>query len=436
MKDRSMDMRHVPPRDGEAYRVMAMDPEALHTLCRITPYPLFLVDDQASIVMANQRASCLFGYHEDQLVGQPVELLVPETFRPTHRGKRQAYLDETEPRRIRVREGLDVLARRVDGGLIPVEVALVPVETVRGRAVIVSVIDLRQRKDLEARLRDERDFSEAIIDSLPGLFYLLDREGRFLRWNRNVERVTGATPDELVRLPAWSLFRDRDAVRVRNAIETVFRDGVHEIDAELNTRTETSVPYHFTGRRVELAGKECLTGAGVEISTRKGLEEQLRYQANHDSLTGLVNRHHFEELLRQEFARSQRSGTVFSVAMMDIDHFKKVNDHYGHLTGDQVLRDFRKALQARVRATDTLARWGGEEFVLLLPETDATGGASLAEVVRARVEETPMPGPGRITVSLAVTAHRRGESPNELLNRLDKGLYEAKRAGRNRVVAC
>ena len=431
-----MDMRHVPPSDDEAYRVMALDPGALQTLCRITPYPLFLVDDQGSILMANLRASDLFEYPEDELIGEFIELLVPEKFRPAHRGQSQSYLADADPRRIRIRDGLDVLARRRDGSLIPVEVTLVPVDTVQGRAVLASVIDLRQRKDLESQLREERDFSEAIIDSLPGLFYLLDRKGRFLRWNRNLEHVTGATPDELERLSAWSLFGGRDAARIRNAIETVFRVGFHEIDAELNTRKGTSVPYHFTGRRAELAGQECLAGAGIDISTRKALEADLRYQANHDSLTGLANRHHFEELLRQEVARSQRSGTFFSVAVMDIDHFKRVNDQFGHLTGDQVLRHFAESLRGRIRTTDILGRWGGEEFLLLLPETDAAGGASLAEMVRTRVEETSMPGPGRITVSLAVTTHRRGESPHELLNRLDKALYEAKEAGRNRVVIC
>jgi diguanylate cyclase (GGDEF)-like protein/PAS domain S-box-containing protein len=429
-----MDMRRVPPGAQEAYGVMVMAPEALRTICRITPYPLFLVDDQGSIVMANIRACDLLGYPEDELIGQPIEVLVPETLRVAHRGQRDAYLGMAEIRH--VREGLDVDARRRDGSEIPVEVTLVPVDTVQGRAVIASVIDLRQRKDLESQLRDERDFSEAIIDSLPGLFYLLNREGRFLRWNRNVELVTGANADELARLPAWSLFDDQDAERIREAIEAVFREGGCEIDAELNTRDGVSIPYHFTGRRVELGGQECLTGAGIDISNQKALEARLRYQASHDSLTGLVNRNYFEELLRQEFARAKRSETPFSVVMMDIDHFKKVNDHFGHLTGDQVLRRFAESQQARTRTSDILARWGGEEFALLLPETDLAGGASLAEAVRARVAETPMPGPGRITVSLAVTAHRDGESVHELLKRLDEALYAAKDSGRNRVVVC
>lgn len=431
-----MDMRRVQPGDDETYRVMALDPGALQTLCRITPYPLFLVDEHGSIRMANVRACDLFGYPEDELTGQLIELLVPEALRPGHVSQRHAYGVAEGPRPMQIREGLDVLARRRDGSLIPVEVTLVPVDTVQGRGVLASVIDLRQRKDLENQLREERDFSEAIIDSLPGLFYLLDREGRFLRWNRNVEHVTGATAEELSKLQAWSLFGDPDAERIRDAVETVFREGTHEIDAELNVRRGLPVPYHFTGRRVELAGQECLTGAGIDISNRKALESRLRYQANHDSLTGLVNRHHFEELLTQEFARSQRSGTPFSVVMMDIDHFKSVNDHFGHPTGDQVLRRFAESQQARTRTSDIFARWGGEEFVLLLPETELAGAALLAEAVRVRVAETPVPGPGRITVSLAVAANRDGESAHDLLQRLDEALYEAKNTGRNRVVIC
>lgn len=201
-------------------------------------------------------------------------------------------------------------------------------------------------------------------------------------------------------------------------------------------RAVPASPYHLTGLRVELAGRQYLTGAGVDSSASKALEADLRHRANHDSLTGLANRHHFENILRHELTRSERYGTPVALIMIDIDHFKTINDRYGHPVGDDVLRRFAESLKERIRVTDSLARWGGEEFMMVLPQTDAHEGLLLAEAVRKRVAKTPRPGPGRITLSSAVTVHREGESRQELLRRLDEVLYRAKREGRNRVVTC
>ncbi len=187
---------------------------------------------------------------------------------------------------------------------------------------------------------------------------------------------------------------------------------------------------------MELAGRQYLTGAGVDSSASKALEADLRHRANHDSLTGLANRHHFENILRHELTRSERYGTPVALIMIDIDHFKTINDRYGHPVGDDVLRRFAESLKERIRVTDSVARWGGEEFMMVLPQTDAHEGLLLAEAVRNRVAKTPRPGPGRITLSSAVTVQREGESRQELLRRLDEVLYRAKREGRNRVVTC
>lgn len=429
-------MRRTGPHDIASDGVVTMDPESLKSLCEISPYPLLLVDDQGSILKANPRAGELFGYPEDDLVGQPVELLIPEAQRGGHQLQRHAYVAQTRTGERLMRNGRDVAARTGDGTLIPVEVTLVPVDTAEGRAVVTSVIDLRPRKALEAQLREERDLSDAIIRSLPGVFYLLDHRGRFQRWNRNLEEVTERSAEELARTPAWSLFDPVDASRIQEAIGTVFQESAFEIDAELKTPSGASIPYHFTGLRVELGGSLYLTGAGVDISARRALEADLRHQANHDALTGLVNRYRFESVLSHELTRAERYDTPLTLIMMDIDHFKTINDRFGHPVGDEVLRCFAESLKGRIRATDTLARWGGEEFMILLPQTDAHSGMLMAEAVRALVAETPMPGPGQITVSAAVTTYRDGESRHELLRRLDEALYRAKREGRNRVVAC
>jgi diguanylate cyclase len=158
-----------------------------------------------------------------------------------------------------------------------------------------------------------------------------------------------------------------------------------------------------------------------------------------DELTGLVNRRHMSALLEQERQRCVRSGRLFSVATIDIDHFKAVNDHYGHAVGDEVLRTFARQAPQALRGTDVLARWGGEEFVVLLPETALSAARIGVERLRGRIAATPMAhlsgGPIRVTVSAGLAEHIAGESVAQTVERTDRALYDAKAQGRNRTVA-
>ena len=160
--------------------------------------------------------------------------------------------------------------------------------------------------------------------------------------------------------------------------------------------------------------------------------------ATRDELTGLVNRRHMSNLLERERQRSVRSGRGFSLAMVDIDHFKGVNDHYGHPVGDEVLRTFAHHAPQALRGTDVVSRWGGEEFVLLLPEAALSSARIGVERLRGRIAATPMAHlsgvPIRVTVSVGLTEHIAGESVTQTLERADRALYEAKSQGRNRTV--
>jgi diguanylate cyclase len=160
--------------------------------------------------------------------------------------------------------------------------------------------------------------------------------------------------------------------------------------------------------------------------------------ATRDELTGLVNRRHMSNLLERERQRGVRSGRGFSLAMVDIDHFKAVNDHYGHPVGDEVLRTFAHHAPQALRGTDVVSRWGGEEFVLLLPEAGLSAARVGVERMRGRIAATPMAHlsgvPIRVTVSVGLTEHIAGESVTQTLERADRALYDAKAQGRNRTV--
>lgn len=155
--------------------------------------------------------------------------------------------------------------------------------------------------------------------------------------------------------------------------------------------------------------------------------------ANHDSLTGLPNRRQIENVLSTALAQASRSGAPCAALMIDIDHFKRLNDKFGHPVGDEVLRHIAHRLSEELRAGNTLGRWGGEEFVVVAPQTELHEAQQLGERLRYAVRSEPAAGEHLVTVSIGMTAYRPGDTPETLIARADRALYRAKQGGRDRL---
>jgi diguanylate cyclase (GGDEF)-like protein len=173
----------------------------------------------------------------------------------------------------------------------------------------------------------------------------------------------------------------------------------------------------------------------IELQT---VMKKLTFLSSNDPLTGLLNRRSFSEQLEKEFSRVNRGNKSFSLVFSDIDFFKKINDQYGHDAGDEVLRQVSKLLKYEKRVIDFVCRWGGEEFLLLLPETDKDGGRIFAEKIRSKIEELSIIHDGQnipITMSFGVSAFTNQPAYLDVIKDADLKLYEAKQRGRNRVIA-
>ncbi len=171
----------------------------------------------------------------------------------------------------------------------------------------------------------------------------------------------------------------------------------------------------------------------------KAALEHIHQIALFDELTGLMNRRSMNELLAQECLRSDRSGRTFTVALLDIDHFKKINDNYGHRAGDIALKSFAETAEQAIRATDKIARWGGEEFLLILPETEPPSCVmNCLNRMKERITAIEINHEGQqfsFTVSIGFSTRRDNELIEHTIDRADQALYSAKQSGRDRVVA-
>ncbi|HEY0666115.1 MAG TPA: diguanylate cyclase [Gallionella sp.] len=303
----------------------------------------------------------------------------------------------------------------------------------------------RQRR-LEQQVADARVLAERFslaLDHIPTYIYMKDRQRRYVYANRATLDLFGCTADEL---------RGSDDTRFFPP-ETVAQ--IHEIDTRVLERGEDSAekvvsPGEGDRRRVYWEIKTPiyqgddktriwgLCGISTDITERELLKEKLEQQAQQDYLTGLSNRRHFLEQGEVELSRTQRYGSTLSLFMIDIDHFKDINDSHGHKAGDIVLQRLSEVMRETLRTVDIIGRIGGEEFAILLPETDRQEAAEVADRLRECVAATEVVleagMPLHFTISVGVTTlTEKDVNLDIMLNQADQALYRAKEGGRNRV---
>jgi len=312
--------------------------------------------------------------------------------------------------------------------------------------------DITKRKQLEEQFLEQKSITEKLIKFSAVPIFVLDKNHRVTNWNKACEKMTGLTAQRVVGTSDhWRPFYPSK----RSCLADLVLDGAYDAFPLFYENFDTSTFLH-DGVRSEgwfenVGGKDrYITFDAVpiynrakelvavietlqDISERKKLEEELGRLATTDALTGLYNRHRFNELLGQEVARARRYHTPLSLIMFDLDYFKNINDTYGHAVGDQVLQTVAEVIRENVRATDWVGRWGGEEFLVLCPEATEKDAVATAEKLRGLVESHVFETVETITISCGVTRFKAPDSIDAFVSRADDGLYRAKDKGRNIV---
>ncbi|MFP5362322.1 MAG: PAS domain S-box protein [Thermoleophilia bacterium] len=294
--------------------------------------------------------------------------------------------------------------------------------------------DVTAHRAVEVELRRERDLSAAMLAAMHEGFCLIDDDTvvqvndamcRLVGWTR--EEIIGTgwpfpwVPEDQVEQQALTRRRWHEAGRGEGDGFVLRRRDGRRFDASITSARATGPDGESLGYVVTVR----------DISERKRHEAELARQATHDPLTGLINHRGFHECLRGEIARCRRQGVPLSLAILDLDHFKQVNDTYGHPTGDRVLAELGRRFRTMTRAGEHIARVGGEEFALILPATDGAGAYAAAERARLAVAGEPFDPVGALTLSIGVCELGASGDADELHRLADVALYWAKDHGRN-----
>lgn len=346
-----------------------------------------------------------------------------------------------------------VLSRVTNKWGIPVSIRA---SAEKGRiAVLFGAIELDQMGKIQAPLRlSFPEISIALVRSdglvLQNTPFQESRIGTSIAglpsWNERVNRTSkGAFIDRYdpVRgarsLVAYSRLQEYPVIAlVSQPLDVILKPW--RIQITILVSVTLSITFLFMAMAFKLAKSvEFGERAWAEVTSKaqelEKVNHELQLLSVTDKLTGLCNRSRLDEVLKLESERSRRYRTDFSVILMDVDFFKNINDRYGHSAGDQVLVEVAGILKKNTRSVDTVGRWGGEEFLLLLPEIGVSAAVEVAEKIRSAVSVFEFQTVGHLTISLGVTSCRMDDTDQELFARADAMMYKAKEEGRNRVVS-
>jgi diguanylate cyclase (GGDEF)-like protein/PAS domain S-box-containing protein len=336
----------------------------------------------------------------------------------------------------------DTQHRRKDGTIMDAEVSTNGALYKGEKLIFCIVRDTTERKYTEERLRQNKELLERVAAQVPGALYQYrmapDGTRSFPYFSEGLAELGGLKHEELSGT-------DED-----NIMSRILPEDAADIESKAQVSAQNLSHYHAEFRirhndgsirwiecraapEKEADGSIIWTGILLDITQRIQAEEQVRIMAITDGLTGINNRQEFDRLLEHEIERANRYHTPLSLLMYDLDHFKQVNDRFGHNTGDTALKTVTSLVNDNIRNIDIHGRWGGEEFMVLLPQTGLSTAKDVAEKLRQTIASHQFNKLGSITASFGVVEFAPHEKAKSLAQRVDEALYRAKALGRNRV---
>ncbi|MDD3182783.1 MAG: sensor domain-containing diguanylate cyclase [Alphaproteobacteria bacterium] len=393
-----------------------------------------LVHSNFKPLYANRAFAHLFGYDKaEEITAMPlIRPLYPHDIWPE---VEQEYNDLVRGDKIAPISRIKGLRR--DGQEIWLACTKRVIDWHGSKALQICAFDVTNQVAMEQLMLGNEQQLRSILEILPvPIFISRRRDGHILFVNRKTCLLLQQSAGPLLRACSPEFFvEEEDRKKIHMMVDAV--NDVREVEVRMKTAQGREFIAELAAINVDYSGEPAMLVSVNDISERKKLEAELFHQANTDSLTGLSNRRFFMIQAEQEIRRARRFNRALSIIMMDLDHFKLVNDTHGHAAGDAVLETIVRASLESLRESDVMGRLGGEEFAVILPETTIEAAAEVAGRLLAHIAETAIPttkGIVHCTTSLGVAQLiPQDNTIDELLCRADEALFLAKERGRNRV---
>ncbi len=388
----------------------------------------------------NRGAGDLFGYTAGEAIGQPMQILIsPDRLDECHETLARISCGERADR-------FETVRRHKEGHLIDVSTTISPVLNDEGKVVGISKIarNITERKQAELILRTSEEFTRLVLGAVGDGIVGMDTEGKITFANPAVFTLLGYSEEQLIGQPMHPLVHyaypdGRDFPREECSMYRTSHDGQpRRVDNEVLWRKDgVALPVEYNTTPVIKDGQ--IVGSVIvfrDITERKESEETIWKQANFDVLTGLPNRHMFHDRLEQELKKAKRTNLPLALMLIDLDHFKEINDTLGHAMGDLLLKEAARRIGGCVRLTDTVVRLGGDEFVVILPDLDDINNIErIAQSIIQKVSEPYYLNEkvAYVSASIGITLYPDDAGTiEELFKNADQAMYVAKNQGRNR----
>jgi diguanylate cyclase (GGDEF)-like protein/PAS domain S-box-containing protein len=442
--------RSTRQRESSAFRLLQEHLKMTATLNTMGE-GLLQVDRNGCVVYINPVGEQLLGYRSEDIAGLSAHGLLHRAGEDSKCSNENCALTTVSPRGVGSREVSDWL-RKKDGTLATVEYTsspLVQYGVVNGGVVVFR--DVSERSRMERALRDSEERYRNLVEKSGGLIFIHDMKGTLLAANEAAAEALGYTVDELRGKNLSQMVPAEFGSKLEWYLTAVAEWNSHSGLMRMLTSEGEEVVWSYSNRVVSDFGAEpYVLGHAHDVTAQIIMEEALKVNEGKlqaaleseknlsrvDFLTGIPNRRMFYQALTLEGKRSRRYGRAVTLVYIDVDNFKLLNDHYGHATGDELLKIIGSILEGSVRSTDMAARLGGDEFAILLPETDEQSAGVIVAKLRQNLQSAIAPKGWPVTFSFGVVTFPIAlDSTEDMIKRADEFMYEAKRGGKSAVVS-
>ena len=297
--------------------------------------------------------------------------------------------------------------------------------------------EIFKQEIIDQETNDTLRLLATITDTSVNEIYIFDTDTLyFLYVNKSAEANLGYSLDEMKYFTPVDIYTKISLNSFKNLLKPLYSSDNKFIKLQTRLQRKNFSFYNvqIIIKKILLPEREYFVAIITDITEQIIIQKQLKSLATRDCLTGIYNRHKANQIIDEEIIRQNRYNGTFTLMMFDIDYFKLVNDTYGHNIGDSVLQELSKLILKNKRQSDKFARWGGEEFIMVLPETTSKDSLIFAKKIRKIIADHSFEKVAQITVSIGICVFQENDIKEKLLQKVDEALYEAKNKGRNRVI--